>query len=128
MQTRITDLTTLKAAVLEELNRPDLDTVVDTLVQLAEARLFDDYRVWMWYAELAELSAEAPTNALLTGWPQLYFYAALSESAPYLKDDPRLATWEALLDARLNGHHQRKWREDFEAGTQKVNRTKSFGS
>jgi len=40
--------------------------------------------------------ATAGTNWLLTRHPDLYLYAALGQSAPFLKDDERLITWGTL--------------------------------
>jgi len=42
------------------------------------------------------MSAENPTNEYLDVCPDLVLYASLAESAPFLMDDPRLATWQAL--------------------------------
>ena len=33
-------------------------------------------------------------NPVFTAYPALWFYAALSESAPFIKDDKRMAIWE----------------------------------
>lgn len=52
-----------------------------------------------YYARLAELSDSNTTNWLTEHAPQLLIYGALTETAPYLKDDPRLAVWKAMYDA-----------------------------
>jgi hypothetical protein len=53
------------------------------------------YTIELWYfKKLTALSSS--TNILFTGNPDLYLYAALSASQPFLKDDKRIATWEAL--------------------------------
>jgi hypothetical protein len=44
---------------------------------------------------------EEQTNWLLQKWPDLYLYGSLMHSAPYLKDDPRLAVWEAMFEKAL---------------------------
>ncbi len=36
-------------------------------------------------------------NWLITNAPDIYLYATLLEAAPYIKDDPRIATWAQLL-------------------------------
>src|SRR5690606_8198751 len=54
-----------------------------------------------YYLRVPTLTGAAPTNWLLTSHPDIYRLAALAESAPYLKEDERLATWEAMLNARL---------------------------
>ena len=55
-----------------------------------------------YYARLPALS-EAQTTWLLSDQPDLYLYGALAHSAPFLKDDPRLAVWEAGYQAAKQG-------------------------
>lgn len=47
---------------------------------------------------LCALTAASRTNWLLCEHPDAYLYAALVESAPYLRDDERLPMWAARLD------------------------------
>lgn len=49
-----------------------------------------------YYAEVTPLSGAAPTNWLVTAHPDLYLYATLIQSAPYLEDDSRITTWDAM--------------------------------
>lgn len=51
------------------------------------------------YKEMEALSDATASNALLARAPDAYLYAALSATAPFLVDDPRLQTWEALYAA-----------------------------
>lgn len=51
-----------------------------------------------YYAKVPALSADAPSNAILRASPALYLYGALLQSAPYLQDDQRAATWGALYN------------------------------
>lgn len=55
-----------------------------------------------YYARIPGLSASVPTNWLLTSHPDVYLYGALLQTAPYLRDDERLATWAALYESRLD--------------------------
>jgi hypothetical protein len=55
-----------------------------------------------YYARPPALSATTPRNWLLTNHPDAYLYGALSQSAPYLQDDDRLAVWAPLFEAALN--------------------------
>lgn len=55
-----------------------------------------------YYARLPAL-AEAETTWLLSDQPDLYLYGALAHSAPFLKDDPRIAVWEAGYQAAKQG-------------------------
>jgi len=50
-----------------------------------------------YYAKVTALSADDDTNWLLTNNPDVYLYGSLIHSAPYLREDPRLAVWAGLL-------------------------------
>jgi hypothetical protein len=49
-----------------------------------------------YYKKLTSLSDSVQTNWLLTSHPDLYFYASLQHSAPYLKDDERISLWSTI--------------------------------
>lgn len=70
------------------------------------------YLIWLNYWQtVPTLSDAAPTNWLLDKHPDIYLYASLVESAPYLREDPRLAVWEHERDSRieeLNKHIERE--------------------
>jgi len=44
------------------------------------------------------LSDAAPTNWLLTESPDIYLYATLVQSAPYLKEDERTGIWSSFYE------------------------------
>ena len=52
-------------------------------------------------ASLTTLSDTDDVNWLLTNHPDIYLYASLVESAPYLKDDERIALWKSERDERI---------------------------
>ena len=49
-----------------------------------------------YYAKIPALTSDGQTNWLLTDYPDLYLYTSLSHSAPYLRDDERIAVWAGL--------------------------------
>jgi hypothetical protein len=49
----------------------------------------------LYLAAFAPLSGEQDTNWLLTNAYDVYLYGALRHTAPYLKEDPRVATWNS---------------------------------
>lgn len=56
----------------------------------------------LWYfARLPALSTTAQTNWALTSFPDLYLYGSLVHTAPYLKNDDRVAVWESMYQAIL---------------------------
>lgn len=55
----------------------------------------------VYYQKIPALSTGNPTNWLLTAHPSVYLYGALTQSAPYLKDDERIATWDTLYQRAL---------------------------
>ena len=55
----------------------------------------------MYYRTLPSLSDSNTTNWLLTNYPDAYLYGSLSQSAPYLKDDERLAVWAGVYSTAV---------------------------
>lgn len=55
----------------------------------------------VYFAAVPSLSGGTPTNWLLTEWPGLYLFAALSEAAPFIGQDARVAVWEQRYSAEL---------------------------
>lgn len=62
----------------------------------------DTYTTQMTYWRKVDvLSGSNSTNWLLDDHPDIYIYGALVHTAPYLKDDPRLQVWSALLEKAI---------------------------
>jgi len=57
----------------------------------------------VYYSRIEALSDSNTSNWLLSYHPDVYLYGTLVHSAPYLKDDPRLQIWRALLEGALAG-------------------------
>lgn len=53
------------------------------------------------YVQALYLSSTNLTNPLLEKNPDLYLYGALVHSAPYMRDDPRIAVWKTEFDDAL---------------------------
>ena len=85
----------LKLAIADWLDRPDLTNAIPNYIDLAEAKFQRKYR------SVTSLSNSNTTNWLLLNHPDAYLYGALVESAPYIKDDARLAVWQGILEERL---------------------------
>lgn len=49
------------------------------------------------------LTVATPTNWLLTMAPDAYLYGVLLETAPYMKEDPRIEVWAAGLKTAFDG-------------------------
>lgn len=56
----------------------------------------------VYYAGLTALSDSNTSNWLLSKHPDAYLYGSLVHSAPYLKDDERIAIWAGLFDAIIS--------------------------
>lgn len=54
-----------------------------------------------YYAKLTAMTDDGDTNWLLTNFPDAYLYGALVHSAPYLRDDERIALWQGKLEQAL---------------------------
>lgn len=79
----------------------------------------------VYYAKIASLSDSNTTNWLLTKHPDVYLYGTLIQSAPYLKDDERIATWMGLYERACEDIEKADQRALFSGAVIKV-RTKAF--
>lgn len=56
----------------------------------------------VYYARVPALSDSNTSNWLLAEAPDVYLYGALVHAAPYLKDDARMAIWEAMFSTGID--------------------------
>jgi len=70
-----------------------------------------------YWRKLTALSGSNTTNWLLTGYPDVYLYAALAESVPYLTDETRGELWEGKLEAALSMMRRESWEQLYGGGT-----------
>lgn len=80
-----------------------------------------------YYARIPRLGAGTPSNWLLVRAPEMYLYGALVQSAPYLKDDARVATWADLLQRSLDDMRIDDERAEFSGSTLRI-RSRGFGA
>jgi hypothetical protein len=77
---------------------PQFYAVADNTIYLAPEP-DNTYELRISYYELAPaLSDAAPTNWLLTRYPDAYFYATLCEISVWLMEDERIPMWEQRFD------------------------------
>jgi len=75
------------------------------------------YTVTMRYiAKLADLSADADTNAVLTTFPSLYLYGALHQAAMWEGDGEAAAKYEQTFEMSLDKINKREQRARFSGG------------
>lgn len=66
----------------------------------------DTYALKMRYwATIERLADEVQSNWLLDEHPDIYLYGCLIESAPYVKNDQRLAVWRSEYERRVTELH-----------------------
>jgi len=65
----------------------------------------------VYYKHLAALSGA--TNTVFTAYPGLYLFAALAETAPFLKDDKRVVLWESKFEQLLKQVQTEDDAEDY---------------
>jgi len=76
-----------------------------------------DYTIEMIYRKVVPALSDAnPSNWLLACAPDAYLYGALLESAPYIKDDERIAVWTAGLVSVIDGLNGLNALASFNAG------------
>lgn len=81
----------------------------------------DDYTLEMVYrANIPALTSSNTTNWLLTLAPDLYLYGSLLESAPYIKEDERLAVWASAVSTVIDQLNTLGHRQVFDAGPSSI--------
>ena len=90
--TSLANYTGLQAAVIDWAERPDLTANVADFIQLAETKLQRRFK------GVTTLTTGAPTNSLLTNYPDTYLYGSLVELAAYIKDEAKAAAWKAVFN------------------------------
>jgi hypothetical protein len=71
------------------------------------------------YYKRFDALATTSTNALLTNAPNVYLYGTLLEAAPYLGNDPRIATWQQLFAEAVAGVNKSE-RKRFQSNAMRV--------
>lgn len=61
---------------------------------------------------MRSFSADAAAHWIVVNAPDLALYGALCESAPFLRNDARLATWKDLYSEALQDYRELHWEED----------------
>jgi hypothetical protein len=92
---------------------PSHAAIIDGVLRFAPVTSSSVTLKMTYWVVLPALSESAPTNWLLEDHPDIYLYAVLLESAPYLKDDPRVAVWKTELEERLEELHKQLERAQF---------------
>lgn len=73
-----------------------------------------------YYTSLTALSDASTTNWLLTSHPDLYLYASLAASAPYLKEDERLPMWVQWKDRMIEDLNDQSERSEVSGSVLKI--------
>lgn len=76
----------------------------------------EDFTVEMVYRRNIPALASNSTNWLLTAAPDAYLYGALMESAPYIKEDERVAVWATGFATVVSDLNTLGFRNSFDAG------------
>ena len=101
---RVTELTTaqmdLQRQVLPQMDTPIHYSVLGEEMELLPAPDTQYTAQMIYYAKVPPLAtATGGTNWLLNHYPQIYYYGALLQAAPYLRNDDRIETWRMMYEA-----------------------------
>ncbi len=81
----------------------------------------NQYRI-IYYASVPSLSDDVQENWLLSKYPEVYLYATLLESAPYIKDDARAQTWAMAYQNAIGTVMQQEEKQRFGDATLVIKR------
>lgn len=92
---------------------PSHASIVDSVMRFAPVPSSSyDLKMTYWVS-LQSLSAEAPTNWLIEGHPDIYLVSGLLELAPYVKDPNMISVWKEKREEALEELHQYTDRHQF---------------
>lgn len=80
----------------------------------------------IYYSAVPPLDNDLDSNWVLRKYPSILLYGALVHSAPFLKDDDRLAVWEGMLQTAVSSANISDSDARF-SGAPLVRRIKGFG-
>lgn len=89
----------IKATTAVAPGKPRYYTIIGSQIEVIPTPDTSYSGVLSYYAKIPSLSDSNTSNWLLAYAPDLYLYGALLESAPYLKDDERLAVWGQMYES-----------------------------
>lgn len=69
-----------------------------------------------YYSGLPALVADDDSNSVLLTAPSIYFYGTLKHSAPFLKDDARIALWDTLYQSSVQRYLKQNERTRYGPG------------
>lgn len=95
--------------------QPTYFTIMGTEMELAPTPN-ENFALEMVYRANIPAMASNSTNWLLTLAPDLYLYGTLLESAPYIKEDERIAVWAAGVQTALDQLNAHGHRQSFDSG------------
>lgn len=95
--------------------QPQFFTIFGSEIEVAPTP-DSNYTIEMVYRKNIPDLADNTTNWLLTLAPDLYLYGSLLESAPYIKEDERLATWAQLYTSSRDALNNLGMMSTFNAG------------
>lgn len=109
---------TLKYASADELSadfpfnvsgRPSVFAVIGGQLQLAPVPDANYNLELVYQQRIPALSNSNPSNWLLSNWPNAYLYGTLTAAQPYIANDARLATFQALYREAVDGINGIDW-------------------
>lgn len=127
---RLELLTTTQAdemrLILPEQDLPQFFVVTGEEFELLPAPDISYQAQMTYFANVPPLSTSNETNWLLQRWPNVYYYGALRHSAPYLKDDARIAVWNEFYNQIAENIHISSDRGQFSGQTMKMRVLKRY--
>lgn len=106
--------------------KPQYFTVVGGQFEVAPTPDSEYSLEMAYFAKMDALVEDSDTNWLLTDYPDLYLYTALTHSAPYLRDDERIAIWSGLAQRAKQELISADQSASYSGATPRI-RIRSFG-
>jgi hypothetical protein len=99
--TTVEDIARRKALYPSSTGNPTAYTALGAMFQFWPAPAAEIQINLFYVQRIASLNGSITTNWLLTQHPDCYLFASLMQSAPYLKNDDRVAVWQSRYDRTI---------------------------
>lgn len=116
---------TLNSTTYVSSGKPQKFTVVGTQLEVIPSPDTTYEAELTYFAKIAALSDDNTSNWLLISNPDIYLYGSLLQSAPYLKDDARIAVWAQLYTSSVDELNVADQRASVASSI--VSRARTFG-
>ena len=113
----------LRAQYNNSASRPEYYSITDQIN--FDCKAGSTYNYTHTYYKGLDIASDT-TNSVLTDYPNIYLYGALTQAEPFLKNDRRMGTWVQLYEAAIKKANSKAKRQNKTLRTEHPSNSSSF--